>query len=267
MRKIDGIPKWWKLYIGMIFILIVLNGLQDLTKFEINEITAILLLALLIPFIVPYLEEFEIPGVGKFKLRERIEKLEEGRETSVETTIDTKDELSSRVIELEAKLEDFLKKEDTTLRPIQEKENLKKVFEKLSSEFAEKTRRRKMSLTERALAVNKLEQIGSKFDDFNFLIDKLRKGNEGERVGAAASLKILRKKEAFNDLLSTVSYTGKGGSYVRYRVIEALNALLKANRLEPEEIEKLMGVLGKQYSKEKNRVVNRYIGKVLATIS
>lgn len=268
MKKNDGVSKWWIiLYLGVILLLMVLNGWQDITKFKINEITAILLLALLIPFIVPYLDEFEIFGVGKFKLRERIKKLEEEQETSVDTTIDTKDELSSRVIELEAKLEDFLKKEDLTLRSNQEKEDLKKVFEKLSSGFTEKTRRRKMSSTERALTVNKLEQIGSKIDDFNFLIDKLRKGTEGERVGAAASLKILRKKEAFNDLLSNVSYTGKGGSYVRYRVVEALNALLKANRLEPEEIEKLTGVLGKQHSKEKNPVVARYIGKVLATIS
>ena len=98
MKRIDGTSKWWKLYIAIIFILIGLNGVQDFTKFEINEITAILLLALLIPFIVPYLEEFEIVDVGKFKLRERIEKLEEGRETSVDTTIDTKDELSSSTL-------------------------------------------------------------------------------------------------------------------------------------------------------------------------
>lgn len=268
MRKIEGISKWWILYIGMIFILIALNGLQNLTKFEINEITAILFLALLIPFIVPYLEEFEIFGVAKFKLRERIEKLEEGRETTVDTTIDTKDELSNRLTELEAKLVDFLKKEDMTpLRSNQEKEDLKIVFKKLSTEFTEKTRRRKMPLRERALTVNKLEQIGSKIDDFNFLIDKLRNGTEGERVGAAASLKILRKKEAFNDLLAIVSYTGIGGSYVRYRVVEALNALLKADKLGQKEIEKLTGVLGKQHSKEKNRFVKRYIDKVLATIS
>jgi hypothetical protein len=266
MRKKDGISTWWKIYIGTIFILIVLNGVQDITKFKINETAVILLLALLVPFIVPYLEEFEIFGFGKFKLRERIEKLEEEGETGVDTSIETKDDLSTRVIELEAKLEDSLKKEAKVLRSPQEKENLKKVFARLSSKFTEETRKREMSLRERALIVNTLEQVGSKIDDFNFLIDKLRNGNEGERVGAAASLKILRKKEAFNDLLSTVSYTGKGGYYVRYRVAEALNALLRANKLEPEEIEKLKGVLNKQYSKEKNRVVSEYIDKVLATI-
>lgn len=250
----------------IILILIILNGIQEATTFKIDNITLILLLVLSIPFIAQYLLEFEIPGVGKFKLRKEIEKLENEQKTSVYATIDSIDELSNQVLSLEEKLQNILKIDNITLRSNQEKEDLKKLFEKFSLEFTNKTREKTMQLKDRILTINKLEQIGSKIGDLEFLRDKLRNGDEGDRVGAAASLRILRKKEAFDDLLLNLSYSRKGGSYVRYRVVEALNALIKSNQLETEEIDKLISELSKQKSKEKNLFVKRYINGVIASI-
>jgi hypothetical protein len=238
------------LYIGIIIILIILNGIQDLVKdnFKINELTIGLGALLLIPLIAPYLEELNFLGVG-IKWSKKLEKLEEGQDKRKTS----EDELSKRI----TVLENIARKEDK-VEPDQKK--LKEEFEKISSEFTSKTP------TERIITVAKLQQIGSKIEyikDDKFLIDKLKNGNIGERVGASASLKILPKKEAFNDLLSNLCYTGKGGSFVRYRAAEALNALLKANMLSKIEIEELGGVLMKQFSIEKNPTVKRYLSNVL----
>lgn len=252
------ISEWWFnlckygkiiLYSIIVIILIVLNGVQDRVKdeFKINELTIILGVLLLIPLIAPYLDELKFLGVG-VKWRKKVEKLEEGQDKRRAR----EDELSKRI----AELENIVKKEG---KIIYDQSELKGDFEKLSSEFTSKTP------TERILTVSKLEQIGSKIEDTKFLINKLKKGNIGERVGAAVSLKILLKKEAFNDLLSNSCYTGKGGSFVRYRAAEALNAFLKADMLSQIEIEELSSVLRKQYSIEKNPTVKRYLYNFLTS--
>ena len=130
---------------------------------------------------------------------------------------------------------------------------LEKLFDELSSEFVEKrnkknlTKEEKQKLTnDRISIVLKCSYIGSNIENIKFLLDKLDKGNFGEKVCAAATFEILLKKEAFNLLLSNISYTGDGGSYVRYRVIGVLNAYHKANKLNPEEIIILIDILTKQ---------------------
>lgn len=144
---------------------------------------------------------------------------------------------------------------------------LKKLFDNFSSEFTEKTNIKAIGLEERKLIVKTLGTIGSNIDDFNFLIDKLRKGSVGDKVGAAASFRNQPNKEAFSDLLFSVNYLGPGESFVKYNAVRALNALLKENKLDSNEMKALRTVLIAQKSKEKNDPVRDYISKVLETLN
>ncbi len=145
---------------------------------------------------------------------------------------------------------------------------LKKFFDKLSSEFMENINKKVKGLVEndklrreRIEIVKKLRYIGSKIDENKFLLDKLEKGNIGDKVGAAATFKILLKKEAFELLLSNIEYNEDKynedkGSFVRYRVIETLRAYCKENKLDPENIKRLGIGLIQQQKNEKNSQVN-----------
>lgn len=124
-----------------------------------------------------------------------------------------------------------------------------------------------MNRKDRILIVNKLGNIGSNINDFDFLIDKLRNGNVGDKVGAAASFRDLPLKEAFNDLLSKVNYIGHKGFFVRFRVVDALNALLKLNKLDLKEIELLRTILITQQRIETDDGVKDYINIILVSLN
>ncbi len=147
---------------------------------------------------------------------------------------------------------------------------LKKFFDKISSEFMENINKNAKGLEEknklsreRGEIVKKLRYTGSKIDEIKFLLDKLEKGNIGDKVGAAITLKILLEKEAFELLLSNIEYNENKGSFVRYRAVEALNTFLRENKLDQVEIKKLRIVLVIRREKEKNKEVEKSINKTL----
>lgn len=250
--------------IALIFIIgiILTHGFESTIGFKIDGITIFLLLLgvmLFYPEILSRIREISIPNVGTIKfLEEKVERLEAFKEVENATTPN----LIGRIVELEKRLEELSPKEDLK----QNKEQIKNRFESLAKQLSMGIHNSTLNLKDRTKLARTLQIEGSKIDDPTFLIEKLEKGNLGERIGAATALKVIKSKDSLDLLLNNMDYSGPKGSFVRYRVAEAIYYLLMSKFFDESETEKIKNKLIDRKNKEKNRHVKKYIEMSLTQI-
>ena len=246
----------------IILILIILHGLESTAGFKIDAITIFLLILitlLLFPEFLSKISEISIPGVGVIKfLQDKVDRLEAFKEGEKVTSED----LANRLAKLENEMEELLPKATLEMKE-REKTAAIPNFESLSSDFTSGVKNRSLSLRDRTKTVRNLQIEGSKIADSGFLINKLEKGNLGEMVGAAATLKIIRDKNSLNPLLDKLNYVEPRGSFVRYRVVETLYSLISSRFFEKSELEDIKSKLIERRVSEKNVWVKEYIDKSL----
>lgn len=139
-------------------------------------------------------------------------------------------------------------------------------FKSLAGDFTIGVQSRTLTLRDRTRIVRNLQIEGSKITDSEFLINKLKEGNLGEMVGAAATLKIIRNKSSLSPLLDKSNYVKPRSSFVRYRVVETIFSLITSRFFEQSELENIKSKLIERRAIEKNPWVNESIDKSLIEI-
>lgn len=262
VNTMRGLFKYIKkiIIISILIALIFLHGLESTVQFKIDAITMFLLILIMIilfPEFVSKISEIAIPGVGVIKfLREKVDRLEAFKEGEKITS----DEWAKRVTELEKKVPEAIKTGE------REKSVAVSNFKSLASDFTIGVQSRTLTLRDRTRIVRNLQIEGSKITDSEFLINKLKEGNLGEMVGAAATLKIIRNKSSLSPLLDKLNYVKPRSSFVRYRVVETIFSLITSRFFEQSELENIKSKLIERRAIEKNPWVKESIDKSLIEI-